>query len=143
MLFKDRYIEVTERPVIIVGERPGRQRPKDSNQECFHGNRTGDFVESVIDGMKNIILTNTQQEYYSGSLRLTGTEHVNGITALTALIRKVNPKRVICLGKYAHESVMNIVHFRQDCEVTSLPHPSWTLRFNKDKKVYYEALQHY
>lgn len=142
MKFYDRHIEVTERPVIIVGERPGRQRKKDRNQQCFHGNRTGDFVESVIDGKINIILTNVQQEYYSGSLRLTGIEHVNGFYALNSLIRKMNPRHIICLGKYAHESVMCIIHLPQDCKVTSLPHPSWTLRFNKSKKLYYEALQY-
>lgn len=141
MKFKDRYIEVTERPCLIIGERPGKQRKNDQNGEVFHGNRSGDFIEKVIEGKTNIVLTNVQQVYYPGSLRLKGKEHSDGIVSLYNLISRVNPKLIICLGQYASQS-LEMMPFQRDCKVISLPHPSWTLRFNKSQKPYHEALQH-
>lgn len=141
MRFKDRYIGVTDRPCIIVGERPGRQRTGAANGEAFHGNRTGDFIEQLVKGKQNIILTNAQQEYYPGRLRLNSSEHACGFDQLQRLIERWVPNRVICLGKYA-QTVVGLIQLPEDCSVTHLPHPSWTLRFNKPQNAYHETLQH-
>lgn len=144
MRFKDRHIQVTGRPTIIIGERPGRQRLRDQNGLVFHGNRTGDFVEEWIKDRTNIVLTNIQQVYYPGRARFKGTEHSNGIISLHNLVARMRPKHVVCLGQYAAKCLVMISCLPEDCKVTSLPHPSYVLRFNKTEliQLYNEALQH-
>ena len=109
ILFKPREINVTNNPVFIIGMSPGKQRRKDCNKEVFHGNRTGDFVEQIIEieGINNIFLTNV--------LNFTVGEPIkekyikDGLEELSDDLKRLKPYKVICLGNFAHLSVSKLV----------------------------------
>lgn len=136
---KNRFIGITSSPTLIVGEQPGRQRKKDATGEVFHGNRTGDFIESVIVNKTNIILTNANNGYQLLS---------EGIQDLHQLIKVHRPGRIICLGKKARKAIECIISARSNStaylphdNIFYLDHPSYRLRFNIDISQYKKTLQ--
>ena len=129
---KNRYIGVTHLPIIIVGECPGRQRKKDTVDYCFHGNRTGDFIESVIEGKTNIILTNANQFPKK-------QDDIRGFLDLDLVIDSYHPVKIICLGQKAKRAMEHIGNI-WGSEIVYLDHPSYRLRFNKDIEDYKQQL---
>ena|SRR6478609_7162756 len=132
---KERFIEVTEFPTLIVGQCPGRQRREDTVDYVFHGNRTGDFIEMVIEGKKNIILTNVVNYYEVGKNFLVNEKILQkGINELSSLIEKEKPYKIICLGNYAINAVKNLEP--KNAIIYAIEHPSYVLRFQKDVNKY-------
>jgi uracil-DNA glycosylase len=136
MKFSPRFIEPLLAPVMIVGLCPGRQRKKDQNFLVFHGNRTGDLVEEIIKDQDNIILTNTSNWIKQDQHKLSAHE---GAKDLIDIVSRFKPRKIICLGTYA----FNFVNDRGfTVPIVHLPHPSWVLRFNKDKNNYIKKFKH-
>lgn len=136
-----KIIKVSQRPVIIVGEKMGKQR---AGQDTYslEGNRTGDFVHEAIEGIDNIILTNVVNHYYPGNFN--HDMYVGeGICDLIELFEEYNPKRIITLGNIAKDYVASIKAVPHDCEVINLPHPSWVNRFKSSERfIYVKNMRH-
>lgn len=142
--FSPKIIGPIDRPTIIVGEKPGKQRVHQQSKHSLHGNRTGDFVHTAIEGLTNIILTNVTNSLYKGDFRKDETLQ-EGVQELEKLFKEYLPSKVICLGahaaKYAASISMRRHVLEKDCEVICLPHPSWVSRFHyKEKPEYIKKL---
>lgn len=125
------------RPIIIVGEKMGKQRLGESTY-ALEGNRTGDFVHEAIGKRTNIILTNIVNYYYEGNF--DRSRYVReGLIDLIWLFGKTNPSKIICLGNIAFEYVSSIDQFIPDgmIEIVSFPHPSWINRFQSSNRHNY------
>ena len=132
-----KLIGVTNRPTIIVGEKPNKTRMPTIH--ALIGNLTGDFVEEAIEGKTNLILTNVVNVLYHG--RFDNTYLGDGLLELLHLFETHQPKQVICLGGIAQKWVASIWR-PSDCALVNLPHPSWVNRFrNKDRIDYVQALK--
>lgn len=133
--FKTRRIEIEDSPVFICGMCPGRQRKNDQNREVFHGNRTGDLVEQVIKGKKNIFLTNVFNYRIDG--KITKDIIRIGVLELRNELLKQKPYKVIALGNFAYEHVLELIKDTGlHLNIVKLQHPSYILRFNKPKDLY-------
>jgi uracil-DNA glycosylase len=132
-----KFIEVSDNPIIIVGERPGLTR--DGSQFALYGNRTGDFVHEAIDDKKNLILTNLYNVLHEGDFDL---RHVaDGVLDLIELIEIYEPSLIVTLGKPAETYVQSISIIK--CPIYSMPHPSWINRFkSKYRQDYINQLKH-
>lgn len=124
-----KLIDVTERPVIIVGEKPGKTRVP--CQYALVGNRTGDFVAEAIEGLPNIILTNVVNILYEGNFNGLGLRE--GLTDLHELINTYKPRKIICLGSVAKK----YVKAPAGCMVSYMPHPSYINRFKSSERSHY------
>lgn len=133
-IFTNRLIRVANnsRPVMIVGECPGKQRKKDQTFEVFHGNRTGDFVEKMIEGFTNLILTNVCNFQKPHTYRETAYQ----IRQLKILILEHNPHKIICLGAIAQMVVRDL-----GFSITGFSHPSHVLRFNLQPEEYLKKIR--
>lgn len=141
MKFKDVLVNVTARPVFIVGQNPGRQRKDQQTHRVWEGNRSGDYLMDIIERfeLSNVFLTNA-----CNYQQWTDEHLAEGIDDLELNIQKYQPRRIICLGKKASDAI-NFIMMRdnvliQHQDIIELPHPSFILRFNKDKTLYESAL---
>jgi|SRR5205085_7637243 hypothetical protein len=131
---ENRFIAVKASPTIIVGECPGRQRQRNANNQVFHGNRTGDFIEALIEGKSNIILTNANNFPASQST-------AQGAFELLSLILKYQPKKVILLGRKARLALDLVIDpTMRFFETKCFDHPSYRLRFNRNVEEYRQEL---
>lgn len=135
-----KFIDVTERPIIIVGEKMGKQR-LGQNRYALEGNGTGDFVHEAIGDRQNIILTNIVNYFYPGDFKHTGPEIAEGISDLIHLIEEHQPSKIICLGNIAAMYTRSIRIIPSDCVVVEMRHPSWVNRFkSKERHEYIKLL---
>lgn len=69
---------------------------------------------------------------------MTHENVLEGIQELTNLIQEFQPRKIICLGNFAYRTVISLVATDriQDVDIVKLPHPSYIVRFNKDKQEY-------
>lgn len=118
--------------VFIVGQCPGSQRSKDKNFKVFHGNRTGDFVEEVLQGKSNIYLTNAFNYYVWQEDDLKPYVET-GYVELKADVDRLKPRKIVCLGTAAHKQVARL---KLGIPVITIKHPSYILRFSGDKSDY-------
>lgn len=132
--FKTRNINITKNPIFIIGQCPGNQRKADSNKQVFHANRTGDFIEKIIKNKKNIYLTNLFNYLIDGDI----TDEIikKGLSELIKDIKKYKPRKLIVLGNIAFNAINKSTSAYTTLPITSMRHPSFILRFNKDKRWY-------
>ena len=129
-----RKIEVSEKPIFIIGLSPGRQRLKERNYEVFHGNQSGDLIEEIIKDKVNILLTNIFNYYVD---EITSDLINEGLLNVLKLIKIHKPYKVICLGNFSFQHVSKLIKDEDlDIELTKLQHPSFIIRFKKDRKQY-------
>lgn len=131
--FQDKQINVTENPVLIVGQNPGRQRNNSKTFVNWEGNRSADFLAWCIEGLDNLYLTNACNYQQMTEDRIT-----EGSVELRAKIDVLKPKRIITLGEFASFIVADI---NPDVPITHFFHPSFMVRFNKDKGEYKEQIR--
>lgn len=125
---KPYYSGVSERPLIIVGEKINKQRPDHWGYGyALLGNKTGDFIEEAIFGYSNLILTNVVNRYYPGDFD-PKKFIAEGLTDLIHMIEHENPSRIIALGGIAQKYVHSMV-VPDDCDIVDFPHPAWINRF--------------
>lgn len=128
--YQKREINVKKNPIMIIGMCPGRVR-KGEDLIVFHGNRTGDFIEEIIKPYDNLVLTNIFNYYVDGKPSEEIIE--NGKKQLAADIEHYKPMLIICLGHFAFN---NLPELKTHTVITKVTHPSWFLRFNKNKEEY-------
>lgn len=131
--FEDKQIKVSENPVFIVGQNPGRQRKDAVTSIVWEGNRSSDFLMECIDGLENIYLTNV-----CNYQQMTDDLIVEGTTALRAKIDYLQPRRIITLGEFAS---FHMAHIDPSAPITHFFHPSFIVRFNKDREEYKEQIR--
>lgn len=131
---------VLNHPVLIVGQNPGRQRAGEKTHIVWEGNRSADFLMWCLQDETNIYLTNicNYQE-------MTPERIEEGKTDLRVLIEQLEPKRIICLGGYSYDVVSRM--YRDlllwpvgIMNIHGLNHPSWIVRFNRDREEYKKEL---
>lgn len=134
--FEVKMIGVDTEPVMIIGQNPGRQRKGAETGIVWEGNRSGDFISDIIKDheLENVILTNV-----CNYREMTDEGVEEGFMDICRLGEKYNVKKVICLGMVAW-GVMTLEGGAENVEVVSLPHPSYILRFNKDREAYIDRL---
>lgn len=140
MKFKSRLINIKNKNniIMIVGICPGNQKRSYQTNEVFHGNRTGDFIENLIKDIPNIYLTNVFN--YKRIKKLSKEEIEFGSKELKKEIKKIKPKKIICLGLISKEVINNIVDSTK-IKIINLRHPSYILRFNNNIKKYKEEFK--
>lgn len=125
--------------VFLIGWCPGKQRKKDNNFEVFHGNRTGDFIEKMIADCKSVYLTNVFNYYVD---EITDEMYDQGLKELKEDILALKPYKCILLGRVASLRVRKLCsEMNLKVSLTDLEHPSYVLRFNKDKDIYTTKLK--
>lgn len=131
--FKTKSVAVSDNPVFIVGEKPGRQRLGEETMTVWESNRSGDFMDSVLDESVNVFVTNicNYQEW--------NIDHrLEGIADLIADYKKLKPRKIIALGCISYDICNHL--FLGGCKIVMLTHPSFVLRFNRDIDGYKEKL---
>lgn len=131
--FVDRQINVTKNPVMIVGQNPGRQRKNSQTFTNWEGNRSADFLNWCIESINNLYLTNA-----CNYQQMTEEKIIEGLVELRAKIDVLKPRKIITLGEFASFAIADI---NPDVEVEHFFHPSFMVRFNKDKGEYRERLR--
>lgn len=122
------------RPVIVVGEKMGRQRAGE-DRFALEGNGTGDFVHEAIGDKTNIILTNIVNYYYEGNFDHKKKDLIcEGILDLIHLIEFYSPKKIICLGNIAADYMRSI---KTTIPIIEMRHPSWVNRFQRKHRDQY------
>lgn len=131
-----KLIGVTERPILIVGEKLNTQRP--GYIYALEGNRTGDYVHEAIGDKTNIILSNVVNELYKGNFDHKHPAVAQGILELIELIETHQPSKIICLGGIARDYVLSLKPIiPSDCKVVEQFHPSWVNRFKSKYRSQY------
>lgn len=127
-----------DRPIIIVGEKPGYQHKGKESPYSLEGNRTGDFVAEAIGNSTNIILTNVVNELYTGNFDHTHENVAVGLHELYELFKKYNPSKIICLGVIAERYVYEMAgEMKLNAVLVKFPHPSWINRFRSKYRSEY------
>lgn len=139
-------IEKISHPIFIVGQSPGRVRNKDADTlSVWTGNRSGDIMDQIISGFKNLYLTNIYN-IYPGTNTVARRYEAEGLDQLKAAIRKLEPNAIFCFGKYAYNHVLQIRKQNQDWmtpTIVSFQHPSYILRFHfKRIEKYIKNVRH-
>lgn len=120
--------------VMIVGQNPGKQRNGEQTGVVWEGNRSADFLLACLDGISGVFLTNAcNYQDPSAEDLLEGSED------LRSAIEVWQPKRVICLGEIAYAAV-DALEIVPPSQISVFFHPSFVVRFNKDKDGYKESL---
>ncbi len=139
--FKEKAIDVTTNPVLIVGQNPGRQRKGSETCVVWEGNRSADLLAWVLDGQSNIYLTNV-----CNYQEITPERVAEGKGSLSRLIGDLQPSHVLCLGHWSYKHVIDLQAnglIPLNLWIAELPHPSWVARFNKDRSQYRETVIRY
>lgn len=135
-----KLVLLTDRPVFIVGQCPGRQRKNDTVDYVFHGNRTGDFIEEIIDEIdspQRIFLTNvTNYQIDIKTERHLKFYIEKGLAELIGHAEHFKPRRIIALGDFAYNKIIDLTSLSYFIPVRKLQHPSFILRFNKSRDMY-------
>lgn len=131
-----KYIKVGINPVIIVGEKMGKQRIG-QDKYALEGNRTGDFVHEAIDNQENIILTNIVNYYYPGNFNPNLNHMDECLKELDELIILMQPSIIIALGGIAKHYLIKLGYRKR---IIEFPHPSWINRFMSSKRNKYIEL---
>lgn len=129
-----------DHPVLIVGEKIGRQRNDcTEKQYALVGNRTGDFVTEAIGDKTNIILTNLINHNLEGDIRKVDKKIINeGMIDLTLLIFTWYPRKIITLGNFVQDHLYKIIPVNDlQFKVIAFPHPSWINRFRSSQRSEY------
>lgn len=128
-----KFIFVTNNPVLIVGERMGKQRVGE-DKFALEGNRTGDFVHEAIGDQENIILTNIHNYLYPGKFTDKFIHHTECMYDLKEIILCNEPCKIICLGAVAAKYVKFLL---PKSIVVVMPHPSYINRFQSSLRPSY------
>lgn len=131
--FIDKSLGYRPGGAILVGINPGRQRLNERTGVAWEGNKSADFLLSCLDGAENILLTNV-----CNFQNMDRYQMVQGIRDLKWNLVAMDPGIVICLGEVPMKVVMSLEY---RFNVHKLPHPSYIVRFNKDKKKYRDDLR--
>lgn len=134
MKFEDKPISIFRRPVIVVGQNPGRQRKGQETGVVWEGNRSADFLMDVIERyeLSNLYLTNICNYQDMTTDRL-----LEGVLDFIDTCVKLQPRKVVALGKIAYDTLSV---GKPPLPVQYVPHPSFILRFNKDRQAYTRQL---
>ena len=123
-------IEITQNPVFIVGQCPGKQTKKRKTLKVWEGNRSGDLMQKIIKDFKNLYLTNAFNYYVKG--KVTPEIIDTGESELVDAITTHKPKVIICFGDFAYKKVIDLTPIK----AIKLVHPGYILRFNMDQSNY-------
>ena len=128
--------DILEFPVFIIGISPGKQRKGNKNYIVWEGNRSGDFLFNSLKDINNLYFTNM-----SNYINPTAEELYSGIRELRLDIAFYKPRLVILLGnKTLALCCTHIVPFHS-INMCYFQHPSYILRFNKDKVKYINSIR--
>lgn len=128
-------IQDTAKLVFLVGMCPGRQRISARNFLALQGNKTGDLVSEAIQGIPNIYLTNIFNVLTKNP---TKEMIARGLFKLKEDIADLEPVKIVLLGRWTEEQFLKL---ELDKPYIALEHPSFILRFNKDKAEYLMRLR--
>ena len=119
-------------PVMIIGQNPGRQRKAHQTGVVWEGNRSGDFITEVCEdyGLDNVILTNVCNYQEMTAERIE--EGLNDIVNMTMMFQV---RKFVCLGDFAYNHLKTI-----GVDPIKLEHPSFILRFNRNREEYINRL---
>lgn len=131
--FSDKQLGTMYNPVFIVGQNPGRQRKGQESHIVWEGNRSSDFLTWCIEGLDNIYLTNV-----CNYQQMTDDLIKQGAVELRAKIDYLAPKRIITLGEFAS---FHVAEIDPDVPISHFFHPSFIVRFNKDREEYKEQIR--
>lgn len=131
--FRDKPIRVSKRPILVVGQNPGRQRKGGETKIVWEGNRSGDFIDELTKDLNNLYLTNV-----CNHLVLSNENVSVGVDHLRLIAMVLQPSKVVCLGEFAHRYVKQLMG--ELYPIVKLEHPSYVLRFNRDVEGYKKKL---
>lgn len=132
--FKDKFTSPRRNQVMIVGQNPGRQRMKEKTGIVWEGNQSADLIIEAIRGLEDdVYLTNVVNYQEMDSKRIR-----EGIFHLKRKINRLKPRKIIALGAFSHVAVMSI---GSEVPVRKMLHPSFVVRFKKDKQEYIKELR--
>lgn len=135
MKFKTKSIKLGKNPIFIVGLCPGKQRRGSKTHIVWEGNRSGDFINTTVQNKSNIYLTNLFN--YSLETKITRKILETGLKELRKDIETMLPCKIVCLGVVSYSEIkkMNL-----GIPLFKLEHPSYILRFNKNREKYINKL---
>lgn len=145
---EDKYlpleIEVDKYPIMFVGMNPGKTRKGKYSSHVWDGDTlTSNLLREAVEPYTNIVLTNVCNYQEVSEEKLN-----EGMNDLLQLVLRLKPRKIICLGDFAYKHVeelrMNGGEMYQryaERHVIKLPHPSYVVRFNKNRQEYINKIR--
>jgi hypothetical protein len=137
---RPREINISLEPTFIIGQCPGRYIKQ---QTTFYDwddmGRSGSFLNKIIKDIDNLYLTNI---YHYPISKPSQKIILEGVMELAYDFIKYEPSKIVCLGNFAYDVMKK--YFISDSIVDivfKVEHPSYILRFNKDKDKYKRNLR--
>jgi uracil-DNA glycosylase len=127
--FQNKKINIIKNPIFIIGINPGNQRKFEQTNIVWEGNRSADFLLSILQNIDNLFLTNL----YNYQDKCIKKYIIDGLNDLQKNINLYNPNKIICLGNIVFYYVQKL---KYDKKIINFYHPSYILRFKKDKIKY-------
>jgi uracil-DNA glycosylase len=131
--FRTKAINVKSGLTLIVGQNPGRQRNGCNTGVVWEGNRSGDYITQLLAEIQadNVYLTNVCNYQVMTAERIR-----EGLNDIRDVILEFEPERIICLGDFSYKLIKSM---DVNVETVKLYHPSYVLRFNRDREEYKKA----
>lgn len=123
---------------FIVGFGPGKQRRNEQSGIVWEGNKSGDIMQEIIKGKKDLFLTNAQNVWTDGEI--TDEMWEKGFRSLQANVNLKKPKKILAFGGVAAK-MCHRLKLPEKCEIVEFVHPSYIVRFNKDRDEYIKAVK--
>lgn len=130
---KTRSVGTLKNPVFLVGINPGHNRDGTHTGTVWEKNRSAVLLNEAIEGLTNLYLTNV-----CNYTTLTDEHLREGLSDLKNDISVYKPSQIICFGKEAFDHVLKL---EPDSRIIRIYHPSYIIRFNKDREAWKRLLQ--
>lgn len=131
--FQTKKINVTGGPILVVGQNPGKQRSNEQTFTVWEGNRSADLLLEALDGTQNLFFTNVCNYQVMDEGKI-----LEGLEELREIIEDYEPSKVLCFGDFAYKKVKSL---KQNVVVVKMLHPSFIVRFQKDRQEYIQAVR--
>lgn len=124
---------------MIIGFGPGKQRKTEQTLNVWEGNKSGDIMQEILKGRKDYFLTNAQNWYVHADV-VPEKCWEDGFKELQADTDRIQPVRILAFGNVAAKAAHRLT-VPKECKIYEFVHPSYIVRFNKDRKKYIKEVQ--
>ena len=148
--FELRRVGSAANPIFFVGVAPGRQRKKEQTRKAWEGNKSSDLMNDATKHCKNAVYTNISNEYIpTRKISIDDDAIIAGSKKLASLILHYKPHKILLFStftarafkKHVQSNAQLSTHI-ENTAIIELQHPSYVLRFNKDKTAWIKEVQH-
>lgn len=128
-----RNVGMKKDPIFIIGQNIGHEGDGSHTGTVWEKNKSALLVNEIIGDRENLFLTNICNYTVVTPDRLR-----EGIEDIKTAMLIYGCKKVICLGSIAYQ---NLIMFDTKARIVHFAHPSFIIRFNKDRDKYIRTMR--